>query len=128
MITLSYIHIIVGIIILLSIYYIYNNYFSKGLYPNKAKILIKDKKFDYIIDVRTIDEWNQGHLQNNEIPVLHIPIDKLVFDLETKVPNKDSRILFYCSKGIRASGSVEIAKRLGYKNIHYLIGKYQDLQ
>lgn len=120
--------IVIGIIIVITVYYIYNKYFSRGLYPAKAKQMIKDKKFNYIVDVRTLDEWNQGHFQYNEIPVFHIPIDRLTFELKTKISDKNSTILFYCAKGIRASGSIEIAKRLGYKNVYYLIGKYQDLQ
>jgi rhodanese-related sulfurtransferase len=53
----------------------------------------------------------QGHLQT----AVHIPINELVNELPNKVPDKLATILFYCKRGIRASGAVEIAKKLGYK-------------
>jgi rhodanese-related sulfurtransferase len=97
---------------------------SAAISPKKAKEMIADNEFDYVIDVRTLEEWNQGHLQS----AIHIPINELVNELPNTVPNKLATILFYCKRGIRASGAVEIAKKLGYKNAYYLQGGYSDFQ
>jgi rhodanese-related sulfurtransferase len=97
---------------------------SSAISPKKTKEMIADNEFDFVIDVRTLEEWNQGHLQT----AIHIPINELVNELPNKVPDKLATILFYCKRGIRASGAVEIAKKLGYKNTYYLQGGYSDFQ
>jgi phage shock protein E len=68
-----------------------------------------------LVDVRTLEEWNQGHHPSS----IHIPIDRLVFDLENTIPDKTSPILFCCKRGIRSEGAAVIAKNLGYENISY---------
>ena len=84
---------------------------------------IKNNEFDYIIDVRTKQEWDEGHYST----AIHIPIGEFVTMLPEKIPDRNARILFYCKKGIRASGTIVIAEKLGYKNIKYLDGRYADL-
>jgi len=46
---------------------------SNGINSSEAKKLIGDKYFDIILDVRTDEEWNQGHHSN----AVHIPVDKV---------------------------------------------------
>lgn len=96
---------------------------SKAIYPDEAKALLKTDYFDYIIDVRTTDEWNTGHYPN----AIHIGMERLIFDLPKTVPNLLNKILFYCAKGRRAKGASAIAKTLGYNNTRYLVGTYTDL-
>lgn len=122
--------ILIIILIIVALYCLYNVFCSKSscieekaIYPDEAKILIKENFFDYIIDVRTKDEWNLGHYPT----AINIGMERLVFDLPKVVPNIMSRILFYCAKGRRAAGAASIAKTLGYNNIRYLIGTYTDL-
>lgn len=90
---------------------------------NDARKNIQNNKYDYIVDVRTDKEWEEDHLSNT----LHIPIGSLVTELPEKIPNKDAQILFVCKKGIRASGVVTIAHKLGYKNVQAMIGNYKEL-
>lgn len=79
--------------------------------------------YDYLVDVRSEQEWLEGHVPSS----LHIPIDKLVDQLPIKIPNKDASILMCCRRGIRASGAATIATKLGYTNVNYLQGKCTDL-
>jgi rhodanese-related sulfurtransferase len=79
--------------------------------------------YDVLIDVRTDEEWLEGHVPN----AIHISLEHLVTDLPKLVPNKSSTILFCCKRGIRASGAETIAKRLGYTNVTHLEGKCSDL-
>lgn len=118
---------IVIFIILIIGLFIYLNQ-KEGLYPKEANRMIAKGDFDYIIDVRTDDEWLQGHYipKRDDLILLHIGMEKLVSELPIKVP-KNARILFQCKKGIRSKAAASIAKSLGYKNIKYLIGDYTDL-
>ena len=79
--------------------------------------------YDYIVDVRTEQEWIEHHLPNT----IHIPIGILVTELPKKIPNKNTRILFVCKKGIRASAVTVIANKLGYHNVQSMIGNYKQL-
>ena len=92
--------------------------------PNEARFNIKSGQYDYIVDVRTKQEWDEDHLPNT----ISIPIGNLVAELPEKIPNKNSRILFVCKKGVRASGVVTIAHKLGYKNVQAMIGNFKQLQ
>jgi len=80
-------------------------------------------RYDYIVDVRTDQEWSKHHLSNT----IHIPIGTLVTELPQKIPNRNARILFICKKGIRASAVTVIANKLGYNNIHAMTGNYKQL-
>lgn len=68
-----------------------------------------------LIDVRTSYERTQGNPPDS----LHLPIDRLVFDLERLIPDKTQPIIFCCKRAIRSEASSVIAKRLGYSNVSY---------
>lgn len=95
---------------------------SSEISPVVARKNVTNGVYDYIIDVRTDEEWNKHHL-----PTLHIPIGTLVTELPKRIKNKDSSILFICKQGVRSSGAVQIAKKLGYTNSHAMIGNYNEL-
>jgi rhodanese-related sulfurtransferase len=114
--------VLIGLVLGIVISYVIYKRVSPSVSPQKAKEMIENNEFDYIIDVRSLNEWNEGHLSN----AIHIPINELVNELPKKVENVLATILFYCKKGYRASGAVEIAKKLGYKNVYYLQGGYAD--
>jgi rhodanese-related sulfurtransferase len=121
---ITYIYISVLILIFIGvIYYISFTTPSYEISSKEARQNFKMGKYDYIIDVRTREEWNEGHLPN----VINIPIGELVSELPKKIPDKNARILFVCKKGIRASGVVVIAHKLDYNNVQAMIGNYREL-
>ena len=121
---ITYIYIcVLSIIFIGVIYYISAIYYPDEILSKEARENVKNSKYDYIVDVRSREEWNEGHLPN----VINIPIGELVSELPKKIPNKNSRILFVCKKGIRASGVVVIAHKLGYNNVQAMIGNYREL-
>jgi rhodanese-related sulfurtransferase len=91
--------------------------------PDVARENVRLGKYDYIVDVRTKKEWDEGHLPN----VINIPIGELVSELPKQIPDTNARILFVCKKGIRASGVVTIAHKLGYSNVQAMIGNFRLL-
>lgn len=88
-----------------------------------ATEMVRANKFDYIIDVRTKEEWDKGHNPK----ALFLSIDKIVSELPVKVKDKDSRLLFVCRKGIRSSAAAAMAARIGYKNVAYVDGIHNGL-
>jgi rhodanese-related sulfurtransferase len=79
--------------------------------------------YDYIVDVRTEQEWSEDHISTT----ISIPIGTFVTDLPKRIPNKNASILFICKKGIRSNAVALIAHKLGYRHIHYMTGNYKEL-
>jgi rhodanese-related sulfurtransferase len=121
--TYTYITVLSVIFIGVIIHLIYSQH-SDEISPSEARENIKNGLYDHIVDVRTKQEWDEGHLPNT----ISIPIGNLVSELPEKIPDKNARILFVCKKGVRASGVVTIAHKLGYKNVQAMIGNFKQLQ
>lgn len=115
------------ICILILIFFVTLFYISKSsdeITAQEARENIEAGKYDFIVDVRTKKEWDEEHLSNT----ISIPIGNLVTELPEKIPNRDANILFVCKKGIRASGVVTIAHKLGYNNVQAMIGNFKELK
>ena len=121
--TYTYIAVLSVIFIGVIVYIAYNRQ-TDEISPEEARENVKAGKYDLIVDVRTKEEWDEGHLPNT----ISIPIGNLVAELPEKIPDKNTRILFVCKKGVRASGVVTIAHKLGYKNVQAMIGNFKQLQ
>ena len=64
-----------------------------------------------VVDVRTQDEWNRGHLEG----ALHIEWqDILQLSLDI---NKDEKIYLYCRSGNRSGKATKILEDAGYINV-----------
>lgn len=74
---------------------------------------------DFILDVRTTKEYNQGHIQN----AVNIPLDELRQHLD-EIP-KDRKIIIHCAGGMRAYFAYRILAQLDYKEIYNLSGGYK---
>ncbi len=116
-------YIILGLVILIIIYFI-SVYYPYKISVKKFNNKINKKQFDYILDVRTPEEWNLGH---HKLATL-IPIGTFVTELPKLIKNKNSILLIYCKKGIRAEASAKIANRLGYKNVYWMDGTWENLK
>jgi len=74
---------------------------------------------DYvIIDVRTKEEYDDGHL----VDAINIPYDEID---ETIDINKEKIIFVYCKSGNRSKYAYEVLKNLGYTT--YDLGAFQDI-
>ena len=73
----------------------------------------KDAAMPLVIDVRTAQEWDKGHLEGAVL----IPYDQIGEKIGAVVKNKSQRIYLYCRTGHRASIAKEALEKLGYKDI-----------
>ena len=71
-----------------------------------------------IIDVRTPEEFNKGHLRNS----LNVNWFDENFDENLKIFNKDLPVFVYCLSGGRSSKANEKIQSLGFKNVYELDG------
>ena len=79
--------------------------------------ILKEK--DYIVvDVRTKEEYDEGHVVNS----INIPYDEI--DENTDL-DKDKPILVYCKSGVRSEKAYNTLKELGYDV--YDLGAYDSV-
>lgn len=77
---------------------------------SKAKELIKENAV--LIDVRTKEEYNEGHIED-AINIPYTEINKINYD-------KDTVIIVYCRSGNRSNLAAEELVSLGYTSIYDL--------
>lgn len=111
------------LILVLAAFLFYNMSSPLAMYPEEAKEALKKGDFDAVVDVRTDAEWNMGHYPL----AIHIPVKELSQELGKRIPDKKSKILFYCNTSTRARMATEEAVRLGYTNVRYLLGTHKNL-
>mgnify|MGYP006271765053 FL=1 len=78
---------------------------------NKFSEIISNDKSVIIIDVRTPDEFNKGHLKNS----LNVNWFDENFDENLNIFSKDLPVMVYCLSGGRSSKANERIKSLGFK-------------
>lgn len=73
----------------------------------------------FLIDVRTLDEWNEGHIAQAKL----MPLQNL--ENEIKGVAKDQEIVIICRSGNRSMQAVDILKQMGYTNLVNVKGGMQ---
>jgi rhodanese-related sulfurtransferase len=76
-----------------------------------------------LLDVREDSEWEKGHA----VEAVHLGKGIFERDLESLYPDVDREIIMYCGGGYRSALTADAAQRMGYRNVHSLIGGYKAL-
>jgi rhodanese-related sulfurtransferase len=71
-----------------------------------------------LIDVREDHEFDAGHAQGAK----HLGRGILERDIETEVPDKDTRMVLYCGGGYRSALATASLQAMGYRNVISLDG------
>ena len=79
----------------------------------EAKQIMDSEEGYIILDVRTQEEYDQGHIHGAVL----IPNTEIEARAEDELPDKDQLILVYCRSGNRSKKAAEILVELGYTNI-----------
>ena len=79
----------------------------------KAKQLMDTEENYIILDVRTQEEYDQGHIPG----AILIPDNRIDADAEKVLTDKNQLILVYCRSGRRSKLAAERLVKLGYTNI-----------
>lgn len=77
---------------------------------------LKAKPELFLLDVRTADEFAEGHLAN----ALNVPLYDVLKNLD-KLPGLDTEIVVYCGSGHRSALVMSALQMLGYKNVRSLL-------
>lgn len=87
----------------------------RNVNPQEAKQLIDDNKVA-VIDVRTPEEFAEGHIPNSKL----IPLQELESRLDEL--NKDEPYLIVCRSGNRSAQASELLGNNGFKKIYNMTG------
>ena len=68
---------------------------------------------DLVIDVRTVEEWNEGHLSLAK----NIEWQDIGIEIQEVALVKEQRIIVYCRSGKRAGKAFITLTNLGYTNV-----------
>ena len=75
--------------------------------------IMNDNSNYIILDVRTLEEYNEGHIPN----AICIPNETIGEEVINKLPNKEQLILIYCRSGNRSKQAAQKLNKLGYTNL-----------
>lgn len=70
----------------------------------------------FLIDVRSTQEFNEGHLQG----ALNIPVYDIEHKIQSVTSNKESVIILYCQAESRSIKAKKILEKMGYTNVFIL--------
>jgi len=76
-----------------------------------------------LIDVREDHEWQAGHA----VEAVHLGKGILERDLEKLYADPNTEIIMYCGGGFRSALTCDAARKMGYPNVHSLIGGYKGM-
>jgi len=85
--------------------------------PEKGKALLEEDADMVLIDVRTPEEYNSGHIPNS----VNIPLDQIEKVIESEY-DVDVPLMVYCRSGSRSATAAAILKNLEYQTIYDLGG------
>jgi rhodanese-related sulfurtransferase len=74
-----------------------------------------------LVDVREDSEWAAGHAQG----AVHLGKGIIERDIESKVPDKDTRLVLYCGGGFRSALAGDALQQMGYTNVISLDGGWK---
>ena len=90
----------------------------------RAKDLLRDKKIDMVLDVRTYTERNRLGYYPGSVSIQRADLEER---MRKEYPNKNTRILVYCNTGHRARMATDTLHHMGYRNTVYISSTYDSL-
>ena len=80
--------------------------------PEEAKARMDENDAVLVLDVRTQEEYDQGHIPG----AVCLPNEEITADMPV-VFDKDAEILVYCRSGRRSAEALEKLRKMGYTNV-----------
>jgi len=86
----------------------------KKITAEEAKNMIGNNEETIIVDVRTPEEYSDGHIAG----AILIPNETIIDTPPEQLPDKNAEILIYCRSGNRSKQAAEKLIGMGYTNIY----------
>ena len=82
----------------------------ESITPQQAQVLLEDDQNVTLLDVRTIEEFKEGHLRSAKL----IPLSVLEKNLDKLKSDKNKKIIVYCRSGNRSVSASRILEKRGF--------------
>jgi rhodanese-related sulfurtransferase len=86
--------------------------------------MVAEGKPHVLVDTREDSEWSAGHVRG----AIHLSKGIIERDIETKVPDKDTKLVLYCGGGYRSALVADNLQVMGYTDAISLDGGWRALQ
>ncbi len=83
----------------------------KGVDINSELEEMKSMKDAVLLDVRTINEYSNGHIPGS----INVPVEE-ISNIKNVISNLDTPVYVYCLRGSRSKSAVNSMKSMGYTN------------
>lgn len=77
-----------------------------------------------LVDTREDREWNESHAAG----AVHLGKGIIERDIESRVPDKSSKIVLYCGGGYRSALAADALQKMGYTDVISLDGGWREWQ
>ena len=90
----------------------------------RAKDLLRDKKIDVVLDVRTNTERDLLGYYPGSVSIQRADLEER---MRREFPKKETRVMVYCNTGHRARMATDALRQMGYRNTVYISSTYDSL-
>jgi molybdopterin/thiamine biosynthesis adenylyltransferase/rhodanese-related sulfurtransferase len=90
--------------------------------PADAETLLDGDPATVFLDVREPDEFEQGAIAG----AIHIPRGHLESQVESRIPDRDSRVVVFCAGGVRSAFAAKTLAELGYSDVVSMSGGFNQ--
>ncbi|HEU0139510.1 MAG TPA: rhodanese-like domain-containing protein [Bryobacteraceae bacterium] len=77
-----------------------------------------------LVDTREDSEWAAGHATD----AVHLGKGVIERDIETKIPDKNTKLILYCGGGFRSALAADALQKMGYTDAISLDGGWRAWQ
>src|ERR1041384_1945131 len=88
------------------------------------KKMVESGEPHVLVDVREDNEWANGHVRGAG----HMSKGVIERDVETKIPDKNAKLILYCGGGFRSALVADNLQKMGYQNAISLDGGWRALK
>lgn len=84
----------------------------------RVKEMLDECEEFILLDVRSEEEFAEGHIEG----AINIPLQKLAYEVEYEIEDRDVMIVLYCRSGVRTIKAAMILNELDYTKIYDMGG------
>jgi rhodanese-related sulfurtransferase len=88
------------------------------------KEMVSGGETHVLVDTREDNEWDKGHVQG----AVHLSRGIIERDIESKYPDKETKLVLYCGGGFRSALVAESLQKMGYTRAISLDGGWRALK
>lgn len=95
---------------------------AEDISQSQLQQVMKNNKQAIVLDVRTVEEFEQGHIAS----AVNIPHKELEGRLAELSGAKNTQVVIYCRSGRRAEVAKQVLVKNGFNQLDHLSGDFND--